>query len=744
MKRIKLNLLLLLVMGVCGFSTSAHDFEVDGIYYEFDGNEAAVTYRGADYDTYLNEYSGDEVIPESVTYDGTTYPVTSIGAYAFSDCRYLTSVMIPNTVVAIGEWAFNGCNRLVSIPLPGSVTSIGEYAFYGCTSLASVTIPESLNTISNALFYGCCSLTCVTIPNSVTFIGPDAFIRCGLTSVAIPASVKVIGQSAFSNCVDLARIEVANDNPVFDSRNGCNAIIETATNTLVAGCKNTIIPNTVTAIGNCAFDFCTGLTSIVIPNSVISIGTTAFSHCSSLTAVEIPNSVSSIGVLAFSYCNALNSITVASDNPTYDSRDNCNALIKTSTNSLVAGCKNTVIPNSVTEIANLAFLNCYGLTSIEIPNSVTAIGTSAFSGCTNLASISIPNSVNTIGASAFYECSGLTSVTIPNSVLYIGQLAFDECYNITSVFLEGEGEWEAGKLPQSWSALYIDLGITEVPGMREGPADVFSFAVTPPLCDENSFTDYSGTLHVPAASVAAYFTAPYWCNFATIVGDAVKPDGLGFGQDSLQLYVNEIAMLTAAISPATATPGAIIWTSSNPAVATVIDGEVTAVAVGECDITAMCLGQRAVCRVVVCADCLTLDQQEVHVLPNHIVTLTPTSLAAELPALAVASSDPAVAAARVVNGTVQVVGVTEGTATITVGSADGTATPATCLVIVYSEHGDANCDGYIDVADVTALIDKVLGNEVTDFKDANGDINNDGDLDIEDVIALINNILGSE
>ena len=742
MKRILLNLLMLMVMGVWGFIASAHDFEVDGIYYEIDGNEVTVTFRGADYDSYMNEYSGDEVIPEMVTYEGVTYPVTSIGENAFSGCSYLTSVMIPGSVVAIGEWAFNGCSRLVSIPIPNSVTSIDDYAFCGCTSLASVTIPNSLTSINYGLFYGCCSLTSVTIPNSVTTIGPDVFIRSGLTSVTIPGSVTRIGLSAFSYCVNLARIEVASNNPVYDSRNDCNAIIETASNTLVAGCKNTIIPNTVTTIGACAFDFCTGLTSIEIPNSVLTIETSAFSHCSRLTSVAIPGSVSEIGVLAFSYCSSLNSITVASDNPTYDSRNDCNALIKTSTNTLIAGCRNTVIPNSVTEIANLAFLNCNGLTSIDIPGSVTVIGNNAFSGCDDLASIVIPGSVTTIGSSAFYGCTDLTSVTIPSSVAFIGRQAFEQCNNITSVFLMGDGEWVSGELPHTGSALYIDSGITEVPGMREGPADVFSFAVTPPACDENSFTDYSGTLHVPAASVAAYFTAPYWCNFANIVGDAVKPGGLSIGKDSLQLFVHEMTMLTAAVMPATATSSAITWISSNPAVATVVNGEVIAEAIGECDIVAMCFDQRAVCHVVVRADMVTVDLQEVSVQPNHIVTLTPTSLAAELPALAVTSSDPTVAAARTVNGTVQVVGVTEGTAVITIGSADGTATPATCLVTVYTEHGDANCDGYIDVADVTDLIDRVLGNEVANFKDANGDLNADGDLDIEDVIALINSILG--
>ena len=281
-----------------------------------------------------------------------------------------------------------------------------------------------------------------------------------MTSVTIPNSITSIDQYAFSRCYGLTSLVVDKNNGTYDSRNNCNAIIETSTNNLIVGCKNTTIPNSVTSIGSWAFYGCSSLTSLTIPNSVTSIGYGAFYNCSGLTSVTIGNSVTSIGYGAFSGCSGLTSVTVDKNNGTYDSRNNCNAIIETSTNKLIVGCKNTTIGNSVSSIGEYAFEGCSGLTSVTIGNSVTSIGSGAFEGCsgltsvtfnaekctemgsynypvfrdcTNLKSLTIGNKVTTIPDYAFKDCSGLTSVTIPNSVTSIGDCVFSGCTGLTTM-----------------------------------------------------------------------------------------------------------------------------------------------------------------------------------------------------------------------------------------------------------------------------------------------------------------------
>ena len=329
--------------------------------------------------------------------------VTSIGDRTFCHCSGLTSVTIPNSVTSIGSHAFYGCSGLTSVTIPNSVTSIGDCAFYNCRGLTSITIPNSVASIGDYAFYNCSSLTSVTIPNSVTSIGDYAFYICsGLTSIIIPNSVTSIGVGAFCHCSGLTSIVVSSGNTIYDSHNNCNAIIETATNTLLFGCQTTTIPTSVTSIGSGAFSFCSGLTSITIPNSVTSIGNGAFQSCSGLTSLTIPNSVTSIGDWAFQSCSGLTSIT---------------------------------IPNSVTSFGKMAFYGCSGLTSVTIGNSVTSIGNSAFSDCSSLTSVSIGNSVTSIGDYAFSRCFGLTSVTIPNSVTIIGDGAFSVCIGLDSIVM---------------------------------------------------------------------------------------------------------------------------------------------------------------------------------------------------------------------------------------------------------------------------------------------------------------------
>ena len=325
--------------------------------------------------------------------------VTSIEASLFFECNNLVSVKIPDSVTSIGDSAFYLCESLKSIKIPNNVTAIkGGWSFYGCSSLASVEMSDNVTSIGDYAFGGCESLTSIEIPDGVTSIGRYAFNGCiDLTGIEIPDSVTSIEDGAFRGCVGLKSIVVGQGNTEYTSP-GNNCIIEKSSNTLLRGCDSTVIPNSVTSIGDYAFSYCTKMVSIKIPNGVTSIGDYAFEGCSSLKSIDIPNSVTSIGSEAFQSCNSLTSIQ---------------------------------IPERVKSIKNYTFAFCRSLTDIQIPNGVTSIGYEAFRDCSSLTSIQIPDSVTSIVDYAFELCSNLTSIQIPNSVTSIGQDVFKGCSNLT-------------------------------------------------------------------------------------------------------------------------------------------------------------------------------------------------------------------------------------------------------------------------------------------------------------------------
>ena len=368
---------------------------------------------------------GDEAFKDCYGFASMTIPssVTSIGNNAFSGCSSLTSITIPEGVTSIGLAAFSGCSGLTSITIPEKVTIISDDAFIGCSNLTSVTIPSSVTSIGGHAFSNCSALTSVTIPSSVTSIGLDAFSGCsGLTSMTIPSSVTSIGGSAFYGCSSLTSIAILEGVTSIGGSAfyGCSALTSVTIPSSVtsigdfafndcSGLTSVTIPSSVTSIGDQAFSFCSGLTSVTIPSSVTSIGLAAFSGCSGLTSITIPENVTSIGLAAFESCSGLTSIYVDSANGTYDSRDNSNAIIETATNTLVAGCKNTIIPSSVTSIGNFAFDGCSGLTSVTIPSSVTSIGDWAFYGCSGLTSVKVDlETPLSISSSTFSSRNNLT------------------------------------------------------------------------------------------------------------------------------------------------------------------------------------------------------------------------------------------------------------------------------------------------------------------------------------------------
>ena len=477
----KLKFLALAVIGLlCSMSVSAYSFEVDGIYYNITSESektVAVTYRGRYCDSY-DEYSGTVSIPDSVTYNGSTYIVTSIGSFAFGEnyigeFSCLTSVEIPKSVTSIGGSAFYGCSGLTSVEIPNSVTRIGESAFDKCSRLTSVVIPNNVTSIDQGVFKGCSRLTSVEIPNSVTYIGRLAFNGCSsLTSVEIPNSVTRIDISAFKDCSGLTSVNIEdvaawckigfNDsqaNPLFYAKN-----------LYLNGEKVTelVIPDGVTSIGEYAFYNCSALTSVEIPNSVTSIGKQAFDGCYNLKTVLNRSDLTftkgrDYGCIAWfankvlnKYDGRIGDFIFEKDNATYylqgyvgdetelvlpENYKDSNYAIGATAFEHCSSLTSVVISKGVTSIGEYAFASCSGLTSIVLPNSVTSIGDFAFAGCSALTSIMFPNSVTSIGRYAFYNCSDWVSVEIPNSVTSIGYSAFENCRGLTSVNIDDLAAW---------------------------------------------------------------------------------------------------------------------------------------------------------------------------------------------------------------------------------------------------------------------------------------------------------------
>ena len=517
--------------------------------------------------------------------------ITSIGKYAFYGCSGLTELALPNSVTSIEEKAFSDCSGLAKItslaeipPVCSSnvfdgvnkincelivpIVSVVAYKqargwneFSNITAatvrcgdsitwtlddlgnltlsgsgemwnynygdspfkdygIKTVTIGDGITSIGESAFDGCSGLTELTLPNSVTSIGGCAFYGCsGLTELTLPNSVTSIGNTAFWDCSGLTELT---------------------------------LPNSVTSIGNSAFGGCSGLTELTLSNSLESIGEYAFWDCSGLTELTLPNSVTSIGNVAFFSCSGLEKITVERGNSRYDSRDNCNSIIDTETNTLIVGCKNSIIPNSVasigswafagcrglteltlsnslTSIGDLAFYLCSGLTKLTLPSSVTRIEFRAFDGCTGLTELTLPNSVTSIGGRAFWGCSGLTELTLPNSVTSIGDGAFRGCRGLTEL-----------TLPNSVTSIG-ESAFKNCSGLSK----ITSLAEIPPVCGREVFDGVNKTnckLIVPIVSVIAYKQAEVWNEFSNIKGFSGVEDTVADG-NTIRVIGNQIEII---------------------------------------------------------------------------------------------------------------------------------------------------------------------------------------------------------
>ena len=450
-----------------------------------------------DYEAYSEEESPFQskiiqnvIIEDGITRVGTyafyeqenlkniTFPdsLLSIGQYAFCSSEALNSLILPEQLTTIEEGAFMFCGALKSVVFAESLISIGEGAFSYCHSLKSIVFPASLQTIGKRAFAACWNLDNVFFPEGLEEIGEGAFSTCkSITEISIPSSVRMIDPSAFRGPGKLTRITIAQNNTVYDSRNNCNAIIETSTNKLLFGCQNTQIPEGIVSIGDQAFEFCGGPTmygddelvdgwrnneyelfDLIIPNSVTSIGSAAF-RFSNLRSIVISSNVTQLDWKMFEATPYLQSIVINDGNLMYDSRDNCNAIIETASNTMIAGCKKTIIPNDITEIGpyamayrdmeeltlpntvtridEAAFFSCIHLKEATIPDSVTYLGDNAFQRCDSLEQITLSNNLTRIGWTAFWGCESLKEIIVPDSVTYLGDEAFYGCNSLERITL---------------------------------------------------------------------------------------------------------------------------------------------------------------------------------------------------------------------------------------------------------------------------------------------------------------------
>ena len=369
--------------------------------------------------------------------------IKSIQSYAFCDSYNMKSIIIPASVEDINIGIFLNCPNLTSIKvssnnpifdsrdrcnaiihtmsntllagcvatiIPSSVHIIGKNAFSGCMSLKQIIIPEGVQTLESCSFDDCANLKDLSLPQSLQTIHGRAFFGCiALDSLYIPREVSKIEKEAFSYCRGLHRIVVDKENPVYDSREDCNAIIQTSTNAILAGSTHSYIPKSVRII-------CDGCL-----------------YGSGITHVFIPENVDSIEIASFADCKSLISIEVDTNNKTYDSRHNCNAIIQSKENKLIVGCNTTVFPNDVKAIGSMAMYRVSTPKYLNLPDGLETIEWMAFAECNDLESVIIPASVKVMESSIFSNCLKLNTVRFACPLRNIPRLCFYECENLEMV-----------------------------------------------------------------------------------------------------------------------------------------------------------------------------------------------------------------------------------------------------------------------------------------------------------------------
>ena len=401
--------------------------------------------------------------------------VTTIGEKAFYDCDRLAAVTLPDNVTKMGSWAFYHCDRLAEAAIGSGITTVSDSAFGQCKSLRSVDLGPQIKTIGWGAFQGCLGLTSVTVPDNVKTLEQYAFYgSTALTEVKLGSGVTEIGTRAFTGCY-LTDITVAENNPAYCAEEDVLFTKDKTTLVQYPGGREGayVIPDTVTVIGDSAFESAVALPAITIPATVAVIGDAAFAECDKLSAVTIPNSVKTLGASAFYRCAALTSM------PIPDSVTAIGQYAFYQCTSLT----DVILPYTITTLEEGVFSACSALTQITIPDTVTAIKGDAFQGCTALTAVVIPEGVTAIGDYAFGDCAGLATLVLPATVKSVGDRAFFRCYGLAELWYGGTEKTQQQKLSvgvQNQPLLAarwrysVEETVTAVPNCQQGGESVFT------------------------------------------------------------------------------------------------------------------------------------------------------------------------------------------------------------------------------------------------------------------------------
>ena len=732
--------------------------------------------------------------------------VASIADYAFSGCSGLTSIYFPNNIITIGSFAFSGCSGLKELNLPSHITSIGSYAFWGCNNLEKVIIPKTINTIGYSAFWGCDNLHSVTVKSANPIrLHEDVFSSQASATLYVPLGSKAMYAKAnvwkrFKDIVEIniqspaidfadaevKRICVENWDADGDgelSYDEAAAVTDLGeafkSNTEISTFNELEYFTGLTSIGGWAFYECSNLASVIIPQSVTSLSANAFRSCRQLQSIVIPTCVSSIESSSFGGCSGLHYIKVDEHNTKYDSRENCNAIIETETNTLIAGCYSTKIPYGVVVIGETSFYECSNLYEIAIPSSVTTIKKGAFWECSNLATIDIPEGVTTIEYGAFWKCYGLTTIKISKSVSSIDFegygglfLPFASYPNLTRVEVEEGNEVYDSRnncnaiIESSTNTLMLGCKNTIIPNTIvaidsyafcgcttlteiEIPSSVTSIGfasfascnnlstvtvhIKEPLeINSNAFSNRANaTLYVPYGCKAAYENAEGWKDFKEII-ELDKEEEPG------EVEVTDVAQLDNAIyiAPLEALTGSGVTAT----VCLKNAGEVGGYSFDLILPEGVSIAKNAKNKFTAT---LIDDRHDEHSLSVNYADGYYSLAVLSLGGGELSGNDGGVISLPLeVSSDMQ-----EDTYPIEIRNVKF-STPAavsvsvpnttTSITVTDVQLGDVNRDGQVDIADAIGIVNKVVRKESAVFIEKAADVNGDSQIDIADAIAIVN------